>query len=114
MRGSVCHETLTLALTLTLTLTPTLTLTLALTLNPNPNPDPNPNPNQVCHETDDERGRRVRYGAHAMIAADPWSACNPNFSMGDSRVTRGADRRPITGAKRPNPGSIGRNGLVRQ
>ena len=56
----------------------------------------------------------MRYGAHAMIAADPWSACNPNFSMGDSRVTRGADRRPITGAKRPNPGSIGRNGLVRQ
>ena len=22
----------------------------------------------VCHETDDERGRRVRYGAHAMLA----------------------------------------------
>ena len=34
----------------------------------------------ICHETDDERGRRVRYGAHAMLAADPWSACNPNPS----------------------------------
>lgn len=46
----------------------------------------------VCFETDDERGRRVRYGAHAMLKADPWSACNPNFSMSDSSVTRGKDR----------------------
>ncbi|KAL1522053.1 hypothetical protein AB1Y20_021698 [Prymnesium parvum] len=46
----------------------------------------------VCFETDDERGRRVRYGAHAMLKADPWSACNPNYSMSDSSVTRGMDR----------------------
>jgi hypothetical protein len=46
----------------------------------------------VCYENDDERGRRVRYGAHAMLQADPWSACNPNFSMKDSSVTRGKDR----------------------
>jgi len=35
----------------------------------------------VCKETDDERGRRVRYGAHQMLKADPWSDCNPNFPM---------------------------------
>ena len=35
----------------------------------------------VCHETDDERGRRVVYGAHQMLKADPWSDCNPNFAM---------------------------------
>lgn len=46
----------------------------------------------VCYENDDERGRRVRYGAHAMLQADPWSACNPNYSMKDSSVTRGKDR----------------------
>ena len=46
----------------------------------------------VCRETDDERGRRVKYGAHAMLKADPWSACNPNFAMNDSSVTRGKDR----------------------
>ena len=46
----------------------------------------------VCYENDDERGRRVRYGAHAMLAADPWSACNPNFAMKDSSITRGKDR----------------------
>ena len=46
----------------------------------------------VCFENDDERGRRVRYGAHAMLQADPWSACNPNYSMKDSSVTRGKDR----------------------
>jgi len=45
-----------------------------------------------CVETDDERGRRVRYGAHAMLQADPWSACNPNYSMRDVSVTRGKDR----------------------
>ena len=33
----------------------------------------------VCKETDDERGRRVRYGAHQMLKADPWSQCNPNI-----------------------------------
>ena len=32
----------------------------------------------VCSETDDERGRRVVYGAHQALAADPWSNCNPN------------------------------------
>ena len=37
-----------------------------------------------------ERGRRVRYGAPAMLKADPWSDCNPNFAM----------RRPGPGAKR--------------
>ena len=31
----------------------------------------------VCHETDDERGRRVRYGAHAALAADPWANARP-------------------------------------
>ena len=36
----------------------------------------------VCFETDDERGRRVVYGAHQMLKADPWSDCNPNFKMG--------------------------------
>jgi len=46
----------------------------------------------VCIETDDERGRRVKYGAHAMLKADPWSACNPNYAMNDSSVTRGKDR----------------------
>ena len=55
----------------------------------------------VCHETDDERGRRVRYGAHAALAADPWSACNPNYSIKDSKVTRGLDRRGVEGARRP-------------
>ena len=35
----------------------------------------------VCLETDDERGRRVRYGAHQMLKADPWSDCNPNRPM---------------------------------
>lgn len=35
----------------------------------------------VCHETDDERGRRVVYGAHAVAKADPWSNCNPNFAF---------------------------------
>ena len=35
----------------------------------------------VCFETDDERGRRVRYGAHSMLRADPWSACNPNKAL---------------------------------
>ena len=55
----------------------------------------------VCHETDDERGRRVRYGAHAALAADPWSACNPNYSVKDSKVTRGQDRRGIEGQRRP-------------
>jgi hypothetical protein len=35
----------------------------------------------VCFETDDERGRRVKYGAHQMLKADPWSDCNPNFAM---------------------------------
>ena len=35
----------------------------------------------VCLESDDERGRRVRYGAHQALKADPWSDCNPNFSM---------------------------------
>ena len=54
----------------------------------------------VCHETDDERGRRVRYGAHAALTANPWSACNPNVSMKDNKVTRGADRRGIEGVKR--------------
>jgi hypothetical protein len=23
----------------------------------------------------------VRYGAHQMLKADPWSDCNPNFPM---------------------------------
>jgi len=46
----------------------------------------------MCYENDDERGRRVRYGAHAMLAADPWSACNPNFAFDDASVTRGKDR----------------------
>mmetsp|Transcript_61620 Transcript_61620/g.102526 ORF Transcript_61620/g.102526 Transcript_61620/m.102526 type:complete len:248 (-) Transcript_61620:163-906(-) len=46
----------------------------------------------VCYESDDERGRRVRYGAHAMLTANPWSACNPNFAMSDASVTRGKDR----------------------
>jgi|EP00908_Phaeocystis_cordata_P025990 hypothetical protein len=55
----------------------------------------------ICHETDDERGRRVRYGAAAMLAADPWSACNPNFAFKDSSVTRGHDRRGVEGRKRP-------------
>jgi hypothetical protein len=32
----------------------------------------------VCRETADERGRRVVYGAHQMLKADPWSDCNPN------------------------------------
>ena len=32
----------------------------------------------VCHETEAERGRRVVYGAHSMLKADPWSNCNPN------------------------------------
>lgn len=54
----------------------------------------------VCLETDDERGRRVRYGAHAMLKADPWSACNPNYSMSDNSVTRGHDRRPTTGKRK--------------
>ena len=36
----------------------------------------------VCVETDDERGRRVVYGAHQMLKADPWSDCNPNYAMG--------------------------------
>ena len=53
----------------------------------------------VCVETDDERGRRVKYGAHAMLKADPWSACNPHYAMSDSSVTRGKDR-----GNRPNPG----------
>ena len=53
----------------------------------------------VCIETDDERGRRVKYGAHAMLRADPWSACNPNYAMNDSSVTRGKDR-----GKAPNVG----------
>ena len=46
----------------------------------------------VCHETDDERGRRVVYGAHQMLKADPWSQCNPNmpFRSGAS----GKRRRP--------------------
>lgn len=35
----------------------------------------------VCHETDSERGRRVLYGAHSMLQADPWSACNPNREL---------------------------------
>ena len=35
----------------------------------------------ICIETDDERGRRVKYGAHQMLAADPWSDCNPNMPM---------------------------------
>ena len=39
----------------------------------------------VCHEKDDERGRRVRYGAAAMMKADPWSDCNPNFEMRGKR-----------------------------
>ena len=44
----------------------------------------------VCHETDDERGRRVLYGAHAAAKADPWSHCNPNqplknFASGKKR-----------------------------
>ena len=33
----------------------------------------------VCHETDEERGRRVVYGAHQALKADPWSNCNPNL-----------------------------------
>ena len=46
----------------------------------------------VCRETDDERGRRVVYGAHQMLKADPWSQCNPNmpFKSGAS----GKRRRP--------------------
>ena len=70
-------------------------------------PSDRPRPNgggrlhgSVCLETDDERGRRVKYGAHAMLKADPWSACNPNYSMSDSSVTRGKDRRVGSG-KRP-------------
>ena len=39
----------------------------------------------VCVETDDERGRRVKYGAHAMLKADPWSDCNPNYTMRGKR-----------------------------
>lgn len=44
----------------------------------------------MCFETDDERGRRVVYGAHQMLKADPWSACNPNkplrsFASGKKR-----------------------------
>ena len=35
----------------------------------------------ICRETDDERGRRVKYGAHAMLSANPWSACNPKYNM---------------------------------
>lgn len=35
----------------------------------------------VCRETDEERGRRVVYGAHQVVMADPWSNCNPNFSF---------------------------------
>ena len=55
----------------------------------------------ICRETDDERGRRVKYGAHAMLSANPWSACNPNFAFKDSSVTRGHDRRGVEGRKRP-------------
>ena len=29
---------------------------------------------------------------NAMLAADPWSACNPNFAFDDASVTRGKDR----------------------
>ena len=36
----------------------------------------------VCHETEDEHGRRVVYGAHNALKADPWSHCNPNRPMG--------------------------------
>jgi hypothetical protein len=43
----------------------------------------------VCFETDDERGRRVVYGAHNMLKADPWSNCNPNLPMrGGARRAR--------------------------
>ena len=43
----------------------------------------------LCVETDDERGRRVVYGAHAMLSADPWSKCNPNYNFkDDSRAKR--------------------------
>ena len=45
----------------------------------------------VCAETDDERGRRVMYGAHSMLRADPWSACNPNKKL----------RSHASGKKRP-------------
>jgi len=45
----------------------------------------------VCHETDAERGRRVVYGAHNMLKADPWSQCNPNFAF----------RSGASGKKRP-------------
>jgi hypothetical protein len=44
----------------------------------------------MCVETDDERGRRVVYGAHQVLQADPWSDCNPNFAM----------RRSASGGKR--------------
>ncbi len=57
----------------------------------------------VCYENDDERGRRVKYGAHSALAADPWSACNPNFSMKDSSITRGKDRGKKRPSKRFNP-----------
>ena len=57
----------------------------------------------VCYENDDERGRRVKYGAHSALAADPWSACNPNFSMKDSSITRGKDRGRKRATKRFNP-----------
>lgn len=36
----------------------------------------------VCHETDDERGRRVLYGSHNVLKADPWSECNPTRRLG--------------------------------
>ena len=48
----------------------------------------------VCTETDDERGRRVVYGAHQMLKADPWSDCNPNFPM--RRHAAGRKRRQGT------------------
>ena len=46
----------------------------------------------VRQETDDERGRRVVYGAHAATAADPWSQCNPNFAF--RSFASGKKRRP--------------------
>ena len=39
----------------------------------------------MCFETDEQRGRRVVYGAHNMMKADPWSDCNPNMPFRGSK-----------------------------
>ena len=42
----------------------------------------------ACVENADQRGRRINFGAHASLVADPWSACNPDFQLQGARGKR--------------------------